>query len=434
VSKFHYAEIGKARQDNPLPLAFPKSDIAEDTRDDDDVLQLVNKSAAMVPMGSVVAFDTAGTVEMAFVTVIVQTAAYIYGVTQEDIGVDAAGKVQMVGIVDTRTAVGTGLYRWVEPSSTAGVAQGTTVPTDASFGRTLAARNTTTGRQLVLLSNATTAVTINNTVIHKGGSIHNQISPPATPDAGTLNIYMDSGDGKLRVMKVGGVSVSLEDEYGDIVAPGAAQRTNWWDDFHGHGDTPVVNVFERYELGGSSAPTFQNDTTTGRAYVLTAATTALNSASYLFLRGQNGVYQARANELWWMKFMVLQQQAPIGGTQDFFLGLFETVPAGDQPDGIYFRAVDTGNWFLVCRDAGSETTLDMGVAPSSTLILLEFRIESTTSVAGYYNNTKIGSSITATIPTNLLYGPFVGHHVRAITATTSGRISCFGWGMEGAMQ
>ena len=214
--------------------------------------------------------------------------------------------------------------------------------------------------------------------------------------------------------------------YDLLISPLATQRVGFLDDFSGLTGAATT---DRYRLVGSAE--FANDGTHGRTYLTTFTETVAGNSSFGVRNGDGAApstgMKGRAAENPSMKFLLREWTAPVGGTQDYLLGLVEGDPAGASLlDGIYFRAtVPSGNWFLVCRDAGVESTVDMGIAPTTSYILLEFRVsDNGTIVSGYYNNTLIGS-ITTNIPTNILTGPYVAHHNRAATVTTAGRIACF---------
>ncbi len=416
-----------------FPQAAPQQERAESTWRRYISRPMINASGAAILLGSSVKFVTTAANDREVTTSTTLGDERICGIAAENIAVGAEGEVILIGVASrVRVAAGTTRGQFLRQSTTVGVMVGVANPMDGTELIALTTRDADGYCEALLMHQHVGNITQAITAITNYINVTN-VTAPASPAAATdVRIYLDSNDGKLRVAKTGGVSMSLEDEYGDIVAPGAAQRTGWWDDFSGY--RPGVTSFDKYVLSGAE---FNNDTTTGRAYLLTGTETAASGVSYLALRGDtasiSGGSKLRAAEKWWMKFHVLRQTAAVGGTQEYILGVLESVPAGDQPDGIFFRSVNDANWFLVCRNAGLESTVDMGVAPTSTLIQLEFRIASGASVQGYYNNTLTGVAITTNIPTNLQTGPFILHHNRAATVTTAGRISVYGMGMEGAM-
>lgn len=230
-------------------------------------------------------------------------------------------------------------------------------------------------------------------------------------------------------------SIALSD-YDRIISPAATQRIDRWDSFDGlRQASPSGSVtIERYQIVDGF---FVNDTTTGKNAFSTDTSTAAGATGYIALRGDvvagpiTGGHAVRSAENWWFKVLLAQSVAPVGGTQEYLVGYLEALPGGTQVDGFYFRRVNTSNWFLVCRNAGVESTLDMGVDATTTVILLEFRFSlDGGAVDGYYNNRRVGR-ITTNIPTNLQSGPFILHHNRAATVTTAGKLRCYGWGWKG---
>ena len=227
---------------------------------------------------------------------------------------------------------------------------------------------------------------------------------------------------------------SYVSEYGSIVSPKAKQRIGHWEDFSGFAGTTsggVVNV-NRYRIFSSTALTaFVMDTTTGKTYFITGNQTAVLGNSGIFVGDGNVNLKLRAAENPWMKFLLSQNTAPVGGTQEAVAGLWNDVVTIDatMDDGIYFSSTNGGNWFLVCRST-TTTSVDLGIAPSSTLILLEFRVSNDGGkVQAYYNNAAVGAAITSNIPTGLLF-PTVLHYNRVLTVTTAEIIRCYGFGWQ----
>ena len=205
----------------------------------------------------------------------------------------------------------------------------------------------------------------------------------------------------------------------------ATQKLEYWDSFDGYGIVPgAAAVGSRYV--GISTVALGVDATNGRTRL--RVTHATGDSTPRGLQVSNN-FTPRAAENWTFKAIVSRSQANVGGTITIDVGFRETLSTGIQ-DGIYFRAVNNANWLLVCRNAGAETTVDMGVAPSSTLILLEFRISSDgASVQGYLNGVLTGAAITTNIPTNMLYVAWLSD--KAETITTPAIHELWGWGWKG---
>lgn len=63
-------------------------------------------------------------------------------------------------------------------------------------------------------------------------------------------------------------------------------------------------------------------------------------------------------------------------------------------NGIFFRQEGAANWFGVTRNAGVETTVDMGVGATDTIKRLRFRVFGTDCVAFFLDDVFVGASIT----------------------------------------
>lgn len=212
-------------------------------------------------------------------------------------------------------------------------------------------------------------------------------------------------------------------DYQSVVTAAATQRLAYW----------LSDDLQQtcYLLGGNVAVTRQGqDATTGRDFFRTGSTTTAGQTSYIELGQDTNGFQfrtMRAAENIHFKALVRQQTAPVGGTVDYYAG-FRLDAVSGQSDGIYLRSTNAGNWTLVCRNIGVETTSSLGTAPSGTLLLLEIQVSADgTSVRGYLNGTAQGSAITTNIPTGLLK-PMIMMDNRAGVVTTSGVIDCYGFG------
>lgn len=211
----------------------------------------------------------------------------------------------------------------------------------------------------------------------------------------------------------------------------AALGTTYWDGFEGR----AVSTFtDRYASAATAGAIGTDDATglsTGHPRWLSADVTAVGIASGMEF-GPSLV--CVASDDWSFKALMRQRTAPVGGTVDYYVGFRDASTSG-LTDGIYFRSTNAANWFLICRSAGVETTVNMGAAPGATRQLLEFRITGDgTSVQGYLNNLLTGSAITTNIPTGFISGRRVVCYVdnRAATVTTSARLELWGWGLQSA--
>ncbi len=114
-----------------------------------------------------------------------------------------------------------------------------------------------------------------------------------------------------------------------------------------------------------------------------------------------------------------------------------SVASGNPASGIFIRlryssllgATVKGNWTLVCRNAGTETTVDLGVTAGTAKQLLEFRITNNgAKVQAYVNGTPTGAAITTNIPTGLLIAALdiVDYYAGGIAGLTQqGQPSCW---------
>mgnify|MGYP001589827748 FL=1 len=137
-----------------------------------------------------------------------------------------------------------------------------------------------------------------------------------------------------------------------------------------------------------------------------------------------------AAEDWGFKCIINESVAPTTGAGNLFyeIGFLEAVVA-TASDGIYFRCQNSGNWFLICQDAGTETTLDLAIGMDTTRHLLEFRITGGgTSVQAYVDNVATGAAITTNIPANSLLVAVLGRCTTTIT--TEGEFAVWGWGVQ----
>lgn len=239
-------------------------------------------------------------------------------------------------------------------------------------------------------------------------------------------------------LTVGGGEIPLNSyiaEYHSIVLPTAKQRIGRWEIFDGLSASASAGAAnqERYRISSShaGATAFTMDTITGKTYLLTGSATTVLASNSLFIGDGTVNFKMRAAENPWMKFLLSLDTAPVGGTQEAVAGLWNDVGSLDatMDDGIYFSSTNGGNWFLVCKNT-TTTSVDLGVAPSSTLILLEFRVSNDGGkVQAYYNGVAVGAAITTNIPTGLLF-PTVLHYNRVITVTTAERLRCYGFGWQ----
>lgn len=89
---------------------------------------------------------------------------------------------------------------------------------------------------------------------------------------------------------------------------------------------------------------------------------------------------------------------------DRYIGITDQAQDPTPNNGIFFRSVGAGNWFGVTRRAAAETTVDMGVGPTSTAKRLSFVVLGGTCVAFFLDGLFIGASITnipAALATNM---------------------------------
>jgi hypothetical protein len=219
----------------------------------------------------------------------------------------------------------------------------------------------------------------------------------------------------------------------DLIQSGASsQRSPFWDGF----DTAAGGVSSnpRYANVGT-AGTFTANGTTGRTHWVAAAVTT--TGGFSGLRTVASTFTPRSAENWQFKAIVLRSQAGVvdaTGVIDLYAGFRANFTSGLQ-DGIYFRSTQTtsgtGNWFLVCRSGGSESTVDMGIAPSATPKLLEFRITGGgASVQGYVDGVLTGAAIATNIPSGLQNVTLLVNN-RTANVTTGAIIEGLGIGWKG---
>ena len=138
--------------------------------------------------------------------------------------------------------------------------------------------------------------------------------------------------------------------------------------------------------------------------------------------------QVRAAEDPQFKCFVQAVTTPVGGTVVYYFGFRLNATTGAQ-DGIYIRVTNNGNFFLVCRNAGVETTSNLLEGVTSTLKELEVRVSSAgTSVRAFINGVAAGSAITTNIPTAILTVVGVMIDNEAVTVTTCAVLDLY-WGL-----
>lgn len=239
-----------------------------------------------------------------------------------------------------------------------------------------------------------------------------------SPKSGTIAIQTDSRDGTTGLAEIYLLRHSGATGDYDVASQGGYQL---WDDF----DT-IVTISNFYTVAG--APTVVADATTGDAAIqLVGGTIAPGANAQL----ATAIRQFRAADNPSFKVIINQTVASSGGTVEADAGFSAGYASSGQQDGIYFRSVNGGNWFLVCRSAGAESTADMGVAPSTTKVALEFQVSGGNSVQAYVNGTLTGAALTTNIPA-ALGNAFARIDNRAGVVATGQTIRVFGWGWKAA--
>jgi hypothetical protein len=210
-------------------------------------------------------------------------------------------------------------------------------------------------------------------------------------------------------------------------------RYTFWDEFDALGQyaasQPADTADHYSKVGAATALSVLEDA--GDAYVrVGGASTAVGVDQGLVTRiARTFVYTQNPR----FKVVISRGTASVGGTVELLAGFVDQTAPGTtgQQNGVYFRSVNGANWFLVCRAAGVETTRDMGIAPSTTRIMLEFIMSSSgTSVQGYLNSVLTSTAITTNIPTPYM-SAVVRVDNRAATVTTAAILRVDGWGWYG---
>jgi hypothetical protein len=83
------------------------------------------------------------------------------------------------------------------------------------------------------------------------------------------------------------------------------------------------------------------------------------------------------------------------------IGFSINAPQSDPARGIYFRAIGTGNWYAVTRDASTETATDTGVAQSTNYMQFKIVTNSTGASIGFYIGNILKATHTTNLPTNV---------------------------------
>jgi hypothetical protein len=111
-----------------------------------------------------------------------------------------------------------------------------------------------------------------------------------------------------------------------------------------------------------------------------------------------------------------------GSSGKIHLGFHDAPNSNVEPtDGVYFRSVDGGNWFAVCRSNNAETAVDTGILPALDTYLFHYidvNAAGTSADLKIFNatGTQIDTrTITTNIPTGA--GRQTGHGIRVVRLT-----------------
>jgi hypothetical protein len=114
-----------------------------------------------------------------------------------------------------------------------------------------------------------------------------------------------------------------------------------------------------------------------------------------------------------------------GVTGNTILGFHDAPNSNVEPtDGCYFRSVNGGNWFAVCRSNNVETAVDTGILPVLDTYLFHRVVVNANATSVDFktfnaSGTQIDTrTITTDIPTGA--GRQVGHGVRIVRITATG--------------
>ena len=326
----------------------------------DPPIMAKNVSGAVVPLGSAILFTTASTTERWFDTSTTLGDHDICGVTLDTASIGQVVQVKVDGYVRrVRTTSGTTRGQWLRQSTTVGVFEGTAQSVEGSHALALTNRDA----------------------------------------AGYVEALIMPGHGASTAYEATTIAGTKHTLGGDFM-----------------GRVATINSSERYVSIATgtppTTPTFQANATNGLTEVPMGDGTA-TQGDVVGIRFSS-TFTPRSAEDWGYKCFVRQSAAfaiaTNGDEIDVEVGLFAAVTAGIQ-NGVYLRyqvtraggVNTTGHWFLVSRNAGTATTVDLGAAPGTTHQELEFRFTAGgTSIQAYLNNILTGAAITTNIPTGLL--------------------------------
>lgn len=219
--------------------------------------------------------------------------------------------------------------------------------------------------------------------------------------------------------------------YDSVTTTTASQKVSFWDWFTILGEL-AASSSTGYGIVGGTNSQYQPNTTTGKRVMRVFGSTGVAGNRGGVRNAETNPFTIRASENYSFKTIIHETVAPIGGTVEANFG-FRLNETSSAQDGIFFRSINSANWFLVCRNSGVESTVDMGIGLDSTVRLLEFRITGDgTNVQGYVDGTLTGAAITTNIPSAGLF--VMGMIDNTIsTISTAQQIDMLGWGWQGDM-
>ncbi len=115
------------------------------------------------------------------------------------------------------------------------------------------------------------------------------------------------------------------------------------------------------------------------------------------------------------------------------MGMMDGVASADPNNGIFFRAVNNGNWFAVCRQnagGGPETATDTGIAASTTAKEFRISVDAVGSVT-FYIDDVLKATITTNIPaTTVLLQLRQGYTTSGAGTFNAAFAQWMGWSFE----
>lgn len=290
---------------------------------------------------------------------------------------------------------------------------GTAANTDLLINRTQTATGSGAQNLIDAQVGGTSKFKVDNT-----GSVTTAVAIPATSGGTAQSTYTtgdtlySSGTNALSKLAIGSAGQHMVVSGGvpaweDFLSP--SKYVAFYDDFLGGGT--LGSPYFASIVNGTSASvgttaTAGNGATVARpgTVVFYAGSTSGSGYAQLYGDSRNALLSFSGGSITYETALVIY--ALSNGTTRFRIDagmIAEIAPSSSIANGCYFTYSDTinsGNWQFNCTTASSTTSVDTGIAASTSWVKLGFVMNAAgTSVQAYVNGSAAGSAITTNIPT-----------------------------------